>query len=59
MLPPFTQEDSQLEAVQALLAQSLSVEVLRNFVLKDACRDLRSAGATLVISSIDDATPNL
>lgn len=59
-LPPSRNlEDGTLEATQAVLQNLLSSDVLRNFSLKDALRDLKSAGATLVISNIGETEPNL
>jgi hypothetical protein len=52
-------EESVLEATQAVLQQNIPSDTLRNFVLKDAIRDLRSAGATLVVSSIEEQFPTL
>jgi hypothetical protein len=52
-------EESVLEATQAVLQQTIPSDTLRNFVLKDAIRDLRSAGATLVVSSIEEQVPTL
>ena len=58
--PPFkTMDDTLMEATQAALHQLLSSDIMQNFVLKDAIRDLRSAGATIVVSSIGDATQSL
>jgi hypothetical protein len=58
--PPFkTMDDALMEATQAALQQLVSSDIMQNFVLKDAMRDLRSAGATIVISSIGDATQSL
>jgi hypothetical protein len=48
-----------LESTQLVLQQSLPAESLRSFSLKDALRDLKSAGATLVVSSIEDTRPTL
>jgi hypothetical protein len=57
--PSVALEDSGVEATQATLQQLISIDTLRNFVLKDAIRDLRSAGAALVVSKIDDMVPTL
>jgi hypothetical protein len=58
--PPFSiTNDSQLELVQGILKQILASDTLRNFVLKDAIRDLQGAGATLVVSNIEDSIPTL
>jgi hypothetical protein len=47
-------DDTTLEATQIILQQTLSSNVLRNFDLKDAIRDLRGAGATIVVSCIGE-----
>jgi hypothetical protein len=58
--PPFSMiNDSQLEVTQTILKQIVSSDTLRNFVLKDAIRDLQSAGATLVVSGIEDTLPSM
>jgi hypothetical protein len=57
--PSVALEDSGVEATQSALQQYISIDILRNFVLKDAIRDLRSAGAALVVSKIDDVVPTL
>jgi hypothetical protein len=58
--PPFKNiEDGLLDAMQAALQQLLSSDILQNFTLKDAMRDLRSAGATIVVSSIGDVVQSL
>jgi len=57
--PSSTMEDQALESTQAVLQQLLSSETLRTFVLKDAIRDLRGAGATLVVSGIEEQFPTL
>jgi hypothetical protein len=43
-------EDHNSEFVQGILQQTLSKDTLKNLVLKDILRDLRSAGASLVTS---------
>ena len=58
--PPFSlSNDTQLETTQLILKQIVSSDTLRNFVLKDAIRDLQGAGATLVVSIIEDSIPTL
>jgi hypothetical protein len=52
-------EDSVLEATQASLAQIISGNALQGFVLKDAVRDLKGAGASIVVSCIGEAEPCL
>jgi hypothetical protein len=52
-------ETTCLESTQLVLQQILPVETLRSFVLKDALRDLKSAGATLVVSGIEEQFPTL
>lgn len=47
-------EDMTLEATQIILQQTLSSSILRNFDLKDAMRDLRGAGATIVVSNLGE-----
>lgn len=48
-----------MEATQAALQQLLSSDTLRNFILKDAIRDLKGAGATIAVSSIGEEQPTL
>ena len=58
--PPFkTMDDVLMEATQAALQQLLPSDMMQNFSLKDAIRDLKSAGATIVVSSIGDAVHSL
>lgn len=52
-------DENGMEATETLLRQLVGMHTLNNFVLKDAIRDLKSAGATLVISSIDEREPNI
>jgi hypothetical protein len=52
-------DDTLMEATQAALQQLLSSDTMRNFVLKDAIRDLKSAGATIAVSIIGDEQPTL
>ena len=59
VFPPLKNDDSLLETIQSLVTHSCSSETLRSFVLKDVVRDLKGAGATLVISSIDENSPQL
>jgi len=48
-----------LDQTVGILKSLVSGEVMRNFVLKDAIRDLRAAGATLVVSSIEESKSSL
>ena len=57
--PSSAMEDQGLESTQSVLQQLLPSETLRTFVLKDAIRDLRGAGATLVVSGIEEQFPTL
>jgi hypothetical protein len=52
-------QPTQIETMQLVLNKLLSSETLRNFVLKDAIRDLQSAGATLVVSNLETQIPTL
>lgn len=52
-------EDTLMDAMQTALQSLMSADKLGNFTVKDALKDLRGAGATLVISSIDDVSPTL
>ena len=51
--------EQYLEQTQNILTGLVSNETLKTFHLRDAIRDLQSAGATLVISSIEDSKPSL
>ena len=57
--PPAHSLELYLEQTKTLLNSLVSGEVLRTFVLKDAIRDLNAAGATLVISSIEESKASL
>ena len=57
--PPAQSLESYLEQTKTLLNSLVSGDVLRSFVLKDAIRDLQSAGATLVVSSIEESKASL
>lgn len=52
-------EDALMDAMQASLQNLMSSDRLGNFSVKDALKDLRGAGATLVVSAIDDPDPSL
>jgi hypothetical protein len=52
-------EDVLMDAMQTALVSVLSAHKLGDFTVKDALKDLRGAGATLVVSSIEDAEPTL
>jgi hypothetical protein len=43
-------QEQNLEFVQGILQQTLAKETLKNLVLKDVLRDLRAAGASLVVT---------
>lgn len=48
-------EDTLIDAIETVLPSLLSSDQMRGFVVKDALKDLRGAGATIVVSSIDDS----
>lgn len=52
-------EESLIEAIQTVLPQLISSDQLRGFGVKDALKDLRSAGATIVVSSIEEPQPSI
>jgi hypothetical protein len=52
-------EDTLMDAMQTALQSLMSADKLGNFTVKDALKDLRGAGATLAVSSIDDVSPSL
>jgi hypothetical protein len=52
-------EDALMDAMQAALQNLISSDKLGSFNVKDALKDLRGAGATLVVSSIDDPESSL
>jgi hypothetical protein len=52
-------DDHLMDAMQISLENLMSADRLRTFVVRDALRDLRGAGATLVISRIEDPDPCL
>ena len=52
-------EDVLMEAMQAALKSVISDHKLGDFIVKDALKDLRGAGATLVVSSIEETEPTL
>lgn len=52
-------EDTLIDAIETVLPSLLSSDQMRGFVVKDALKDLRGAGATIVVSSIDDGQPTL
>jgi len=47
------------EQTTLVLQSLLTPDILRTFVLKDAIRDLKSAGATIVVSSIEESKSSL
>ena len=57
--PSKTFDENALEATQTVLQQILSSNVLRNFVLQDAIRDLKGAGASIVVTSIGEQEATL
>jgi hypothetical protein len=58
--PPSTVlEDICHEAATSVLQQTLPSDSFRQFSIKDAVRDLKGAGATLIVSSIEDPVPTL
>lgn len=52
-------EDALMEAMQIALKSVISDHKLGDFTVKDALKDLRGAGATLVVSSIEETEPTL
>ena len=57
--PPSKDLESYIDQVQSLLQSYLSSDFLRSFIIKDVIRDLKSAGATIVISSIEESKASL
>lgn len=57
-LPPAKDLDN-VDQINILLQRLVAPENLHNFSLKDSVRDLKSAGATLVISSIEESKASL
>ena len=47
-------DDTLVEAINAVLPQLVSSEQMRNFNVKEALKDLKGAGATIVVSSIQE-----
>jgi hypothetical protein len=47
-------DDALIEAINTILPQLISSEQMRNFNVKDALKDLKGAGATIVVSSIQE-----
>lgn len=52
-------EDTLMEAMQQSLQQLVSLGRLGSFTVKDALKDLRGAGATLAVSSIEERESTL
>jgi hypothetical protein len=52
-------EDTLMDAMQNALKSVISDHKLGDFTVKDALKDLRGAGATLVVSSIEETEPTL
>jgi len=57
--PPSKELESATEQVQLILQSLVTTDILRMFVLKDAIRDLKVAGATLVVSTIEESKASL
>jgi hypothetical protein len=58
--PPAKAVDHTLmEAMQAALANLISADKLGTFGIRDALKDLRGAGATLAVSTIEETEPTL
>jgi hypothetical protein len=57
--PPARDIEPFSDTITVLLNTLLPQEILRSFVLKEAIRDLRTAGATLVVSSIEESKTSL
>ena len=57
--PAKAAEDTLMDAIQASLQSVISGDKLASFSVKDALKDLRGAGAALVVSAIDDPEPSL
>jgi hypothetical protein len=52
-------EDTLMEAMQQSLQQLVSLGKIGSFTVKDALKDLRGAGATLAVSSIEERESTL
>lgn len=52
-------EDTLMDAMQESLKKLVSSDKLGDFTVKDALKDLRGAGATLAVSSIEEPEPSL
>ncbi len=52
-------DENMMEAIQYVLPQLISSDMMRNFSVKDALKDLKGAGATIVVSSIQEQFPSL
>jgi hypothetical protein len=57
--PPAKELENYLDQTNGLLKSLVSQDFLRSFVLKDAIRDLKAAGATFVVSSIEESKASL
>jgi len=57
--PPSKELESATEQVELILQSLVTTDILRMFVLKDAIRDLKVAGATLVVSTIEESKASL
>jgi len=57
--PPAKELEGFIDQTTLILQSLLTADILRSFVLKDAIRDLKSAGATIVVSSIEESKSSL
>jgi len=57
--PPANILENYLEETKTILNSLVSTDLLKTFILKEAIRDLKTAGATLVISSIEESKASL
>lgn len=57
--PPAKELENYIDQTNGILKSLVSNDIYRSFVLKDAIRDLKSAGATLVLSSIEESKVSL
>jgi len=57
--PPAKDLENFVDQTNSILKSLITSDILRTFVLKDAIRDLRAAGATLVVSSIEESKSSL
>jgi len=57
--PPARDIEVCMDQTNSILQSLLTSDILRAFVIKDAIRDLRPAGATIVVSSIEESKSSL